>query len=147
MSSRGALVAGKFPISMTTLTNAQAALRWLTRPAPDLGEVREALASIVKDAVRAGDVVGRIRDLMKKTPPRKDLLDVLIWAAALPAVAITSIPPAIREHDLGIGAPRGLRTRPGLRRRRRRNVVLAASRPLRHLNCGMDCGHSGRSGK
>jgi signal transduction histidine kinase len=41
-----------------------------------LGEVREALASIVKDAVRAGDVVGRIRDLMKKTPPRKDLLDV-----------------------------------------------------------------------
>ena len=76
MSSRGALVAGKFPISMTTLTNAQAALRWLTRPAPDLGEVREALASIVKDAVRAGDVVGRIRDLMKKTPPRKDLLDV-----------------------------------------------------------------------
>ena len=113
MSSRGALVAGKFPISMTTLTNAQAALRWLTRPAPDLGEVREALASIVKDAVRAGDVVGRIRDLMKKTPPRKDLLDVLIWAAALPAVAITSIPPAIREHDLGIGAPRGLRTRPG----------------------------------
>jgi hypothetical protein len=74
VSSRGALVAGKFPISMTTLTNAQAALRWLTRPAPDLGEVREALASIVKDAVRAGDVVGRIRDLMKKTPPRKDLL-------------------------------------------------------------------------
>jgi PAS domain S-box-containing protein len=59
-----------------TLTNAQAALRWLTRPAPDLGEVREALASIVKDAVRAGDVVSRIRDLMKKTPPRKDLLDV-----------------------------------------------------------------------
>jgi PAS domain S-box-containing protein len=58
------------------LTNAQAALRWLTRPAPDLGEVREALASIVKDAVRAGDVVSRIRDLMKKTPPRKDLLDV-----------------------------------------------------------------------
>ena len=59
-----------------TLTNAQAALRWLARPAPDLGEVREALASIVKDAVRAGDVVSRIRDLMKKTPSRKDLLDV-----------------------------------------------------------------------
>ena len=58
------------------LTNAQAALRWLTRPAPDLGEVREALASIVTDAMRAGDVVSRIRDLMKKTPPRKDLLDV-----------------------------------------------------------------------
>src|SRR3954451_5121098 len=34
-------------------------------------------------------------------------LSVLIWAAALPAVAITSTPPAIREHDLGIGAPRG----------------------------------------
>ena len=59
-----------------TLTNAQAALRCLTRPAPELGEVREALASIVKDAVRAGDVVSRIRDLMNKAPPRKDLLDV-----------------------------------------------------------------------
>src|SRR5260221_241104 len=59
-----------------TLTNAQAALRCLTRPAPELGEVREALASIVKDAVRAGDVVSRIRDLLNKAPPRKDLLDV-----------------------------------------------------------------------
>jgi PAS domain S-box-containing protein len=59
-----------------TLTNAQAALRCLTRPVPELGEVREALASIVNDAVRAGDVVSRIRDLMKKAPPRKDLLDV-----------------------------------------------------------------------
>jgi hypothetical protein len=141
---------------MTTLTNAQAALRWLTRPAPDLGEVREALASIVKDAVRAGDVVGRIRDLMKKTPPRKDLLDVLIWAAALPAVAITSIPPAIREHDLGIGAPRGLRTRPGAspstQAQRRSPSTQAQRRPGRLAAAAaselwVDCGHSGRSGK
>ena len=32
--------------------------------------------SIVKDGNRAGDVIGRIRDLVKKAPPRKDRLDI-----------------------------------------------------------------------
>jgi PAS domain S-box-containing protein len=55
-----------------TLTNAQAALRWLNRPAPDLGEVRKALDSIVRDGARAAVVVQRIRDLIKKAPTRGD---------------------------------------------------------------------------
>jgi signal transduction histidine kinase len=38
--------------------------------------VRQALTSIAKDGIRAGDVVGRIRDLIKKAPPREDRLDV-----------------------------------------------------------------------
>ena len=57
-------------------TNAQAALRWLHARPPDLEEVRQALARIVKDAMRAGDVVGRIRELIKKAPPRKDSVDI-----------------------------------------------------------------------
>ena len=57
-------------------TNAEAALRWLgTRP-PDLEEVRKALGRIVKDAHRAGDVIGRIRELVKKAPPRKEKVDM-----------------------------------------------------------------------
>jgi PAS domain S-box-containing protein len=58
------------------VTNAQAALRWLAVRPPDLEEVRQALGSIVKDANRAGDVIGRIRDIVKKAPPRKDRVDI-----------------------------------------------------------------------
>jgi PAS domain S-box-containing protein len=57
-------------------TNAQAALRWLGARPPDLEEVRQALDRIVKDAHRAGDVIGRIRELIKKAPPRKDQVDM-----------------------------------------------------------------------
>jgi PAS domain S-box-containing protein len=65
----------KQPIA-ATVSNAQAALRWLSRHPPDLEEVRQALAHIVQDGRRAGDVVGRIRDLIKKAPPREDRLDI-----------------------------------------------------------------------
>ena len=58
------------------VTNAQAALRWLDRPAPDVDEVREALIRIVRDGARAGALVGRTRDLAKKGRRRKDALDI-----------------------------------------------------------------------
>jgi C4-dicarboxylate-specific signal transduction histidine kinase len=58
------------------VTNAQAALRWLAARPPDLEEVRQALGDIVKDVNRAGDVIGRIRDLVKKAPPRKERVDI-----------------------------------------------------------------------
>jgi PAS domain S-box-containing protein len=57
-------------------TNAEAALRWLGARPPNLEEVRQALSRIVKDAHRAGDVIGRIRDLIKKGPSRKDRVDM-----------------------------------------------------------------------
>jgi C4-dicarboxylate-specific signal transduction histidine kinase len=57
-------------------TNAEAALRWLGARPPDLEEVRQALDRIVKDAHRAGDVIGRIRELIKKAPPRKERVDM-----------------------------------------------------------------------
>jgi signal transduction histidine kinase/GAF domain-containing protein len=59
-----------------TVTNAQAALRWLTRRPPDLEEAGQALARIVRDGSRAGDVIGRIRGLIKKASPRKDPLEI-----------------------------------------------------------------------
>ena len=57
-------------------TSAGAALRWLDKTPPDLAEVREALACIVGDADRAGEIVERIHALVKKVPPRKDRLDM-----------------------------------------------------------------------
>jgi PAS domain S-box-containing protein len=59
-----------------TVTNAQAALRWLGGRPPNVDEVGEALTRIVKDANRAGDVLGRIRQLIKKSPPRKEPVDM-----------------------------------------------------------------------
>lgn len=58
------------------VTNAGAALRWLTAQPPNLEEGREALRNIVKDAHRAGDVISRIRGLVKNAPSRVSMLDV-----------------------------------------------------------------------
>jgi PAS domain S-box-containing protein len=69
------------------VTNAQAALRWLSAQPPDIEEVRQALDRIVKDGNRAGEVVGRIRALVKKAPPRKD--DLEINEAILEVIALT----------------------------------------------------------
>jgi PAS domain S-box-containing protein len=56
--------------------NARAALNFLDRSPPDLGEVREALGCIVADAGRAGGIIDRIRDQIKKVPPRSDPFDL-----------------------------------------------------------------------
>jgi C4-dicarboxylate-specific signal transduction histidine kinase len=66
----------KQPIG-ATVNNALAALRFLDFRPPDLGEVRLALADIVKAGNLAGDVIDGIRDLIKKgAPPRKDRLEI-----------------------------------------------------------------------
>jgi C4-dicarboxylate-specific signal transduction histidine kinase len=59
-----------------TLTNAEAALRFLRFDPPELDEVREALEWIVRDAARAGAVVQRIRNLVKKAPLPADRVDI-----------------------------------------------------------------------
>ena len=48
------------------LSNAQAALRFLSSKPADLEEVREILQDIVKDNSRAGEVIRRMRALVKK---------------------------------------------------------------------------------
>jgi PAS domain S-box-containing protein len=48
------------------LSNAQAALRFLSSKPADLEEVREILGDIVKDNSRAGEVIRRMRALVKK---------------------------------------------------------------------------------
>ena len=58
------------------VTNAQAALRWLQTEPPHLDEVRQALGRIVRDGNRAGDVITRIRALIRKAPSKKDGLDI-----------------------------------------------------------------------
>jgi PAS domain S-box-containing protein len=56
--------------------NARAAQNFMDKQPPDLSEVRVALSCVVGDADRAGDIVDRIRDHIKKTPPRKEHFDL-----------------------------------------------------------------------
>jgi PAS domain S-box-containing protein len=58
------------------VTNAQAALRWMSAEPPDFGEVSEALAGVIKEGNRASEVIGRTRALIKKAPPRKDAFSI-----------------------------------------------------------------------
>ncbi|MBR0716535.1 AAA family ATPase [Bradyrhizobium liaoningense] len=70
-----------------TITNAQAALRFLNAQRPNLEEVRQALDAAVKDGNRTIDVIDGIRALNKKAPPRKD--DLEINEAVLEVIALT----------------------------------------------------------
>ena len=58
------------------ITNTVAALNWLNAEPPNLEEVRQALGYAVNEGNRAVDVIGRIRALIKKAPPRKDACDI-----------------------------------------------------------------------
>jgi len=58
------------------INGAQAALRWLGAEPPNLREVREALGYTVNEGNRAIDVIGRVRALIRKAPPRKDTFGI-----------------------------------------------------------------------
>ena len=59
-----------------TVTNARAGLRWLDAEPPNLDEARQAFRRIARDGERAAAVVGRIRSLIKKGPPRDEPVDI-----------------------------------------------------------------------
>jgi C4-dicarboxylate-specific signal transduction histidine kinase len=69
------------------VTYALAARRFLSAEPPNFHEADDALSLIVKEGNRAGEVVGRIRALIKKAPPRKDA--VAINDAILEVIALT----------------------------------------------------------
>jgi len=76
----------------TARNNARAAVNFLDRQPPELGEVREALDCIVADTDRAREIIDRIRDHIRKAPPRKarfDLNDAIDEVIVLGRSAIT----------------------------------------------------------
>jgi signal transduction histidine kinase len=89
------------------VTNGNACLRWLARDPPDLGEAGECLRRIIRDGNRAGDVIARIRALVKKSAPAKAPLDLSDTIEEVLAM----IDPETRRHrvavrtDLAAGLP------------------------------------------
>jgi PAS domain S-box-containing protein len=58
------------------INNANAALRWLHRNSPDIGEACEAISEVVKDGDRTRDVIIRMRALFKKAPTAAEPVDI-----------------------------------------------------------------------
>jgi PAS domain S-box-containing protein len=58
------------------LSNAQAALHLLAEKSPDFAEIRDALQDIVQEDNRAGEVVLRLRNLLRKGETRSEPVDV-----------------------------------------------------------------------
>lgn len=68
------------------VTSGEAALRWLRREEPDLGEVSSAVTRAVVEGKRAAEIVTRIRGFLAKSPAHRRVLsvaDVLVDAAKL----------------------------------------------------------------
>jgi two-component system, LuxR family, sensor kinase FixL len=58
------------------VTNGNACLRWLGGAHPNFVEARQAVERIIKDSYRASEVIQRVRNLVKKAPPRNDSIDL-----------------------------------------------------------------------
>ena len=78
------------------LTNAETAVRWLTRQPPNLERAKPLVDRIIDDGKRAVDIVSRIRDLSKKTAIRKENLK--INEAILGVMGLTRA--AMSEHGV-----------------------------------------------
>jgi PAS domain S-box-containing protein len=63
------------PIASTAMS-ASAGLRWLGCEPPDVGEARQSFDRIVHAAERAGEVIKRIHDLVKKAPTCHEILQL-----------------------------------------------------------------------
>jgi PAS domain S-box-containing protein len=58
------------------VNNGSACMRWLGSEEPNLDEARDAARRIIRDGNRAGEVVTRIRALLRKTDTEKKRLDI-----------------------------------------------------------------------
>jgi PAS domain S-box-containing protein len=65
----------KQPIT-AAVTDAQTCSRWLERDEPDLDEARSAASRMVKNVMRAADIIRRISMLFKKGALQQELVDV-----------------------------------------------------------------------
>ena len=58
------------------VTDANTCLRWLTREHPNVEEAREAASRVVKDAIRASEIINRVGLLFKKGNRQQELVDM-----------------------------------------------------------------------
>ena len=90
------------------IMNAQAGLRWLRRPQPDIGEAEEAFDSIARDGRRAEDIIGRTRAIYRKDAGERIALDIneLVKASLALMRAELEMHRVSVHMDLSEGLPR-----------------------------------------
>jgi signal transduction histidine kinase len=90
------------------VANAAACTRWLAADPPATAKARRALESIVADGRRASEIIGRIRSLVKRQAPRKDLVDVNLKIAQVIELAADEIRRngIVLRTELAKGLPR-----------------------------------------
>jgi len=89
------------------VTNGNASLRWLAIDPPNFDEARQALRNIVRDGNRAGDVIARIRAVLKKSEPaarRVDLNEIIREIVALTQGEVERRGATLRT-DLAVNLP------------------------------------------
>jgi len=58
------------------VTRGSACLNWLDHEPPNLERVRSSIAAMIDSSKRAGEVISRLRAMMKKSTPHRDLLNI-----------------------------------------------------------------------
>ena len=89
------------------VANGNACLRWLGAVQPNFDEARRAVERIIKDGYRASEVISRIRTLVKKAPPRSDLVDLNAVIVEMLALSQREARRShvVLKHDLEKGLP------------------------------------------
>jgi C4-dicarboxylate-specific signal transduction histidine kinase len=70
------------------VTGGRASLRWLAHEPPNLEETRNSVEDMIDSGIRAGEVISRLRAMMKKSPTQRELLN--INDAILAVIALVS---------------------------------------------------------
>jgi predicted ATPase/signal transduction histidine kinase len=81
------------------VTNGDACLRLLASDGPNLSETRKAVASIIRDARRAAEVVARVRGLLKKSDVDRTPLDL----GQLIREVLVLVQPEVARHRIVLG--------------------------------------------
>ena len=84
------------------LTNAQAVRRMLTRGSPDMNEIRETVNDIIADDQRAGEIIQRMRALLRKEETPRDAVDLneVVRTVVRLVASDANLRQATVDHDL-----------------------------------------------
>jgi PAS domain S-box-containing protein len=85
------------PLAAITM-NGSAALRWLNRENPELGEARDAVSRAVREAQRADEVIRGLRSLLGQSDTRRETLDLNAAITEVLALVLSEV----RRNDVSI---------------------------------------------
>ncbi|TFV38979.1 sensor histidine kinase [Bradyrhizobium niftali] len=80
------------------VASGNASLRWLAADPPDIEDANRAIERIVREATRASEIVGRIRDLAKRAPSATCWFDLAETISA----TMTLVQGQVKQHSIAL---------------------------------------------